>query len=206
MRVNRLPSIIISIILVALMAVQMCAFSVVEPDGTEHFVYITNPETRKDSSTNKYNKLMSIWSKDGKNSEFANMNYPDFYGGMWLGDDGGLEIAVVGLNEQKKKYFSDIIDITDVTFVEAKYSYSAIYLENKRISELMTNPKTEAEKAIGGVGIGKNTIFIMFNCDSMAQAEKYAESITSFDVVVQTGMIISVEEPVECVDVFSEVQ
>lgn len=206
MRVNRLPSIIISIILVALMAVQMCAFSVVEPDGTEHFVYITNPETRKDSSTNKYNKLMSIWSKDGKNSEFANMNYPDFYGGMWLGDDGSLEIAVVGLNEQTKKYFSDIIDITDVTFVEAKCSYSAIYLENKRISELMENPKTEAEKAIGGVGIGKNTIFIMFNCDSMAQAEEYAKSITSFDVVVQTGMIISVEEPVECVDVFSEVQ
>lgn len=60
MRVNRLPSIIISIILVALMAVQMCAFSVVEPDGTEYFAYITNPETRKDSSTNKYNKLMSI--------------------------------------------------------------------------------------------------------------------------------------------------
>lgn len=206
MRVNRLPSIIISIILVALMAVQMCAFSVVEPDGTEYFAYITNPETRKDSSTNKYNKLMSIWSKDGKNSEFANMNYPDFYGGMWLGDDGSLEIAVVGLNEQTKKYFSDIIDITDVTFVEAKCSYSAIYLENKRISELMENPKTEAEKAIGGVGIGKNTIFIMFNCDSMAQAEEYAKSITSFDVVVQTGMIISVEEPVECVDVFSEVQ
>ncbi len=206
MRANRLPSIIISITLVALMAVQMCAFSVVEPDGTEHFVYITNPETRKDSSTNKYNKLMSIWSKDGKNSEFANMNYPDFYGGMWFGDDGGLEIAVVELNELTKKYFSDIIDITDVTFVEAKYSYSAIYLENKRISELMTNPKTEAEKAIGGVGIGKNTIFIMFNCDSIAQAEEYAKSITSFDVVVQTGMIISVEEPVECVDVFSEVQ
>lgn len=206
MRVNRLPSIIISIILVALMAVQMYAFSVVEPDGTEHFVYITNPETRKDSSTNKYNKLMSIWSKDGKSSEFDDMNYPDFYGGMWFGDDGGLEIAVVGLNEQKKKYFSDIIDITDVTFVEAKYSYSAIYLENKRISELMENPKTEAEKAIGGVGIGKNTIFIMFNCDSMAQAEEYAKSITSFDVIVQTGMIISVEEPVECVDVFSEVQ
>ncbi len=206
MRVNRLPSIIISIILVALMAVQMCAFSVVEPDGTEYFVYITNPETRKDSSTNKYNKLMSIWSKDGKSSEFDDMNYPDFYGGMWFGDDGGLEIAVVGLNEQKKKYFSDIIDITDVTFVEAKCSYSAIYLENKRISELMENPKTEAEKAIGGVGIGKNTIFIMFNCDSIAQAEEYAKSITSFDVVVQTGMIISVEEPVECVDVFSEVQ
>lgn len=107
---------------------------------------------------------------------------------------------------RKRSTFSDIIDITDVTFVEAKYSYSAIYLENKRISELMTNPKTEAEKAIGGVGIGKNTIFIMFNCDSIAQAEEYAKSITSFDVVVQTGMIISVEEPVECVDVFSEVQ
>lgn len=195
---------------VAVMTIPTYAFIVEEPDGTEHPATVADPKTKSDFSLNKYCKLLETWSKDGKSFGFEDMKYPDFYGGMWFTDDGGLEIAVVGLDEQTKKYFSDIIDITDVTFVKAKYSYSDIYLENKRISEMMINPKTEAQKAISSVGIGKNTILLTFNCGSIAEAEAYSKSITSFDVQVEAGAvseaepIITVEDPVESNIIFEE--
>lgn len=211
MKVRRLSLLIAAAILFAVViATPIYAFTVVEPDGTEHPAIVTDPKTKLDFSMNKYCKLLSTWSKDGKSYEFEDMIYPDFYGGMWLTDDGGLEIAVVDLDEQTKKYFSDIIDITDVTLVKAKYSYSAIYLENKRISELMMNPETEAQRAISSVGIGKNTILLTFNCGSIAAAEEYAKSITSFDVWIEAGMvteaepIITVEDPVESNIIYEE--
>lgn len=203
---SRLIALIFAIVLILSFALSANAFTLVEPDGTEHLAQ-TDPKTKLDFSENKYNEIMYKWSKDGISTEFEDMNYPDFYGGMRLADDGGLEIAVVGLNDEIKKYFSDIIDLTDVSFVEVSHSYNELVMEKQRISGLMMNPQTDAQRAIGAVGIGEYHVCIWMDCDSMALAEEYVKSITSFDCIIELGSIspaIPVDEPLECIDICCE--
>lgn len=207
MKAKQIQSLIMAIMLALSMALSVHAILVTEPDGTVHGADGASIGEKSHLSYEKYSKLTRTWAKDWTSTEFEDMNYPDFYGGMRLADDGGLEIAVVELNEKIKKYFADIIDLTDVSFVEVSYSYNELVREKQRISDLMLNPQTDAQRAIGGVGIGEYHVCIWMDCNSMSMAEEYVKSFTNFDCTIELGTIspvIPIEEPLECIDICCE--
>lgn len=207
MKTKWLLALITAVMLTAFVVKPIYAVTVIETNSTEQSTYISQPQIKYDSSYYMYTKLIRTWSKDGISTEFEDMNYPDFYGGMLMRAEGGLIIGVVELNEQIEKYFSDIIDTTDVIFVEVPHSYNELVREKDRIVDLMWNPQTDAEKCISSVGFPANRmccIWLCLDCDSMSQAEEYAKSITDFDVVLELGKGIIIEDPMECIDVCCE--
>ncbi len=88
------------------------------------------------ASIEKYEVLMNAWTRDSDQTGIPGADlydYPEFYGGAYLGDDKNLVIQVTNLDGQVKDYFGGIIDLAGVRFEEVTYSYERLEQEQERI-------------------------------------------------------------------------
>ncbi len=147
-----------------------------------------------ESSSEKYDYLLRNWSDDPEWPDDRNANFPDFYGGAYINDEGELVIQVTSLNEEVISYFADLIDLEHVHFSEVKYSLHELFEAQEMINDILTSNDTDASirDSINGTGISieNNTVNVYVSSDSCVEPvstldtySEYANDLCSIDFV-----------------------
>lgn len=147
-----------------------------------------------ESSSEKYDYLLRNWSDDPEWPDDRNANFPDFYGGAYINDEGELVIQVTSLNEEVISYFADLIDLEHVHFSEVKYSLHELFEAQEMINDILTSNDTDASirDSINGTGISieNNTVNVYVSSDScvgpvsiLDTYSEYANDLCSIDFV-----------------------
>lgn len=105
----------------------------------------TTRRIKESDSSLQYEELMDSFEE----TETGELIYPDYYGGSYIDDDGGLVVCIVAANAEEKKYASknikEAINASDFKIKNVKYSYNELeemmeylnrYKQNTRDSEI----------------------------------------------------------------------
>lgn len=104
-------------------------------------------------SSDQYNHLLQVWSKDPNYPSDTDANFPAFYGGAYM-DGPELVIMVTSLDEETIGYFEALIDLEHVQFSLADRSFQELLHTQASINEwLASNPLDETAAHITGTGI-----------------------------------------------------
>ena len=111
---------IISICLAISLIVSCAVFSYADPTQPAPVQKSTIAEEElqriAELSSDKYNHLLQVWSKDPNYPSDTDANFPDFYGGAYVDDNKELVILVTILNDETIDYFGNLIDLEHVRF------------------------------------------------------------------------------------------
>lgn len=141
---------------------------------------ITDKKTRhikESTSSSQCQKLMDSFEK----TETGELIYPDYYGGSYIDDDGGLVVCVVAANAKEKKSVSKSIEETinakDFRIRNVKYSYH----ELEEMMELLNHiPNREVAKNWSGHFLSEsdNAIFVQLKDVSEEQISLFQKEVT----------------------------
>ena len=130
----------------------------------------------KESSS--YNISNSNEDKDnGVNEQVnENINYPEFYAGRYVDENGINVILMCRDNEEDRKQICNLLGITEskTKFKTAKYSYKYLEELQGKISEKMTN-KTFDFITTSSIRDDKNNILIIVTTESEEKLNKLKE-------------------------------
>ena len=163
-----------------------------EMDFREHEISFENQNEKETESNAKYIALLTEWAYDKQNISDTHANFPEFYGGAYINDEANLVILVTNLTDETKDYFGTIIDLENVFFETADYSFATLIAEHDLIREKIVQNADDANisKIISvGISIPKNSIELyVLPPNTSDNAEKYyadvKKSVTTFDKVL----------------------
>ena len=137
-------------------------------------------------SLQKYNNLIKFWCGNTRLADEAVAEYPDFYGGAYLDEKHSLVLLVTSDEDAATAYFSDLIDMENVSVKTVQYNYRTLLAEQARIASLIPTFEGEAIKRITGVGIDVkgNAVALYVETDYANDADllenEVAEKISRF--------------------------
>lgn len=105
-------------------------------------------------SSDKYNHLLQVWSKDPNYPSDIDANFPDFYGGAYVDDNKELVITVTSLDEETIGYFGNLIDLEHVRFSLADHSFQELLDTQESINTLLTSNSLDEKIAASITGTG----------------------------------------------------
>ena len=152
-------------------------------------------------SLQKYNDLIKFWCGNTGLADEAAAEYPDFYGGAYLDEKRSLVLLVTSDEDAAAAYFSDLIDMENVSIKTVKYNYKTLLAEQARIASLIPTYEGEAIKRITGVGIDVkgNAVALYIETDFPGDTERLereiAENISRFERI--TIIVKSMKDSVE---------
>lgn len=122
-------------------------------------------------SSDEYNHLLRVWSKDPNYPSDTDANFPDFYGGSSTGDNNDMVIYVTRLDQDVIDYFGNIIDLNHVQFSRVTNSYQELLHTQEAIDFYIDSCEAkEICSAITGTGISQDNnavnIYISSNAPS----------------------------------------
>lgn len=115
-------------------------------------------------SSDKYNHLLQVWSKDPNYPSDIDANFPDFYSGAYVDDNKELVILVTALNDGTIDYFGNLIDLEHVRFSSANNSFQELlYVQETIENYLASNSLDENSSALitgTGISIKENAVIV----------------------------------------------
>ena len=115
-------------------------------------------------SSDKYNHLLQVWSKDPNYPSDTDANFPDFYGGAYVDDNKELVILVTILNDETIDYFGNLIDLEHVRFSLADNSFQELLYVQETIENCLdSNSLDENSSALitgTGISIKENAVIV----------------------------------------------
>ena len=114
-------------------------------------------EKKQADANCKYNILLDQW-KDAD----RNIVYPDYYGGGYLDDNKGFVINITEPEEKVRTNFECIIPLDNITFKQAKYSYSTLLSKQKELTAKMKEVGEICQAEIIGIGVVSNGNGLLF--------------------------------------------
>ena len=139
----------------------------------------TIQEAKEDNANQKYNLLLKEWSRDKEYVDDAYADFPSFYGGAYIDSNKNLVILLTEINKNNIKYFGELIELTDVVFEEAKYSYTELVKEKDAATEQMMLRREEYNDVVVGVGVSipDNMVNLYIITDNVAKKNLDVEDI-----------------------------
>ena len=138
-------------------------------------------QAKENIANDKYNTLLAKWAYNPNFIDDVNANFPSFYGGAYIDENKELVIQVTKLDDDIRKYFSDMIDVTDTRFEVVKYSFENLKAEKDNIVKKMnSNSKDDLISSISGVGISfmKNSVSLyLYLPENISTADTIDESV-----------------------------
>ena len=106
-------------------------------------------------SSDKYNHLLQVWSKNPNYPSDIDANFPDFYGGAYVDDNKELVILVTTLDDKTINYFGDLIDLEHVRFSLANHSFQELLRTQEAIDHYLASDDLDEKFStlITGTGI-----------------------------------------------------
>ncbi len=87
-----------------------------------------------------YIKLMSSFNPNWEIEEPAADDYPDYFGGAFIGNDNELVVCVVGDTTQYRNTITDIVESDQFRLEACTYSYRDMMLVMDKIDTFLSNP------------------------------------------------------------------
>ncbi|WP_436417368.1 hypothetical protein KCV26_13700 [Petrimonas sulfuriphila] len=105
----------------------------------------TTVEKTEQLSKNLHDKLMSSFSPNWEMEEPAATDYPPYYGGSFIDNDGKFVICVVGNPEQYRPVLASILGTDDFLTEPCTYSYREMMQVMDRIDQFLSNSSVPAD-------------------------------------------------------------
>jgi len=139
---------------------------------------------RESISNEKFNLLLKSWANNNEYYDDQNVDFPEFFGGMYLNANKHLVIQVTSLNDEKRNYFSKIIDLQNVQFEEVNYSIYELKETHKSLTSLLdtnSNDNLISCFTASGLSFKKNSanLYLNTNDDFGAFSTRVKEFLTS---------------------------
>ena len=148
-------------------------------------------------AVDKYNVLLKYWAYDPEHIDDFNANYPYFYGGAYINDNKDLVIQVTSSIDEARKYFSEIIDIENISFENVQFSFADLKEQHKIITDKMGSYDVFVSSISGvGLSIPENSVVLYVNTNERgSEAEEFITSVrknvsdfSNVKVVITSGM------------------
>lgn len=101
-----------------------------------------------DEATLLFEKLMDSFSVDWRDDEPSPEVYPDYFGGVFIGNDNMLVVAIVGEEGKYRKDISKILESDNFRTESCTYSYREMMEVMNEIDIFLTNPGITEEHPI----------------------------------------------------------
>lgn len=120
----------------------------------------------------KYNQLLVEWAYDKKYPNDIYADFPDFFGGAYVGNHGNLVIMLTRQDEEIEAYFAELIGLDNVVFETAEYSFETLIAQTDAAAASIQDVNAKYHGAVSSVGtsIADNAINVYIN---MTVVEKY---------------------------------
>lgn len=130
-------------------------------------------QDKENIAIQKYNLLLKEWAYNPLNVDDINANFPDYYGGAYINEDKKLVINTTELNDNVLSEIGNIIDLTDVEFVEVEYSFEQLKEEQMNIVNRLSSDVSicSADEYIEGIGISVKNNSVYVQADTSSQEE-----------------------------------
>lgn len=137
-------------------------------DGTVR----TYPQGDPNIAMDKYNQLLVEWAFDKNYPNDMYADFPDYFGGAYIGAHGNLVIMLTRQDKQIEDYFDELIGLDNVVFEHTTYPFETLVAESDSATAKIVEVNDEYHGAISSVGISipDNAINIYIN---MHVVEKY---------------------------------
>ena len=114
------------------------------------------------TASDKYDRLLQVWSDTSLYSNDSGIEYPSFYGGSKVDSNNDMVIYVTSLDENIIDYFENLISLDHVRFSEVTYSVQELFDVQNAINDyVLSGEKRRIDtSAIVGTGISfeKNAV------------------------------------------------
>lgn len=104
-----------------------------ELEGTELFNH------NESESMEMYAKLMSSFNPNWEIEEPASEEYPEYFGGAFIDNDGKFVVCITGDTTQYRKEVAQILDNNDFLVESCEYSYREMMQVMDKIDEFLSN-------------------------------------------------------------------
>ena len=129
-------------------------------------------------SVDKYRALKEFWAHGNVFATEEQIDYPDYFGGVYLNEEKNLVICLKEINDNIKDEFAKIISLDNVTFELVKYSYKELNEEKDRIVKTcMTNKDNPLHSVVSGVGLAFHLNSVNLYLDLDEQEAKIANKV-----------------------------
>ena len=123
------------------------------------------PEGDPNIAGEKYNQLLMEWAYDKNYPNDVYADFPEFYGGAYIGDHGNLVILLTKQDKETTAYFENLIGLENVVFETVKFSYQTLVAESDAAVATREDVNAQYYGAISSLGISvpDNAINIYIN-------------------------------------------
>lgn len=140
---QNIPAIVI--LAVVLLTGAACNRQAKEAAGSIQQLSKTTIEKTEQLSKNLHDKLMSSFSPNWEMEEPAATDYPPYYGGSFIDNDGKFVICVVENPEQYRPVLASILETDDFLTEPCTYSYREMMQVMDRLDQFLSNSSVSAD-------------------------------------------------------------
>lgn len=114
--------------------------------GVAHASVLSENEVRngveflenQDASNDAYNRLLAQFGTQPMGKNAGRQQYPEYYAGAYIGEDGNLVVLTKGANIQEVNALADACNNNSVIFATATYSYNELITVMETFSDRAT--------------------------------------------------------------------
>ena len=130
-------------------------------DGTVR----TYPQGDPNIAMDKYNQLLVEWAFDKNYPNDIYADFPDFFGGAYIGAHGNLVIMLTHQDKQIEDYFDKLIGLDNVVFEKTTHSFETLVSESDAAAGRIAEVNSAYHGAVSSVGISipDNAINVYIN-------------------------------------------
>lgn len=147
---------------------------------------VSYPQGDPNIANEKYNTLLVHWAFDKNFPNDVYADFPEFYGGAYIGTHGNLVILLTERNDDTIGYFEELIGLDNVVFEEAEYSYGMLVEEKDAAVAAIAGVNERYHRAVSSVGISvpDNAINLYLNMTVVEEhdldIQQICAALTSF--------------------------
>ena len=150
----------------------------------------TTAQTPEEKSTGLHDKLMSSFNPNWENEEPAPTDYPEYYGGSFIDNDGKFVVCVVGNPAQHRSKIAAILETDDFLTETCTYSYREMMDVMDKIDAFLSNSSIPADHpflsrfAGAGADVFENRVVVQLTEMNDAVIQAFKKDISNSPAVM----------------------
>lgn len=164
-----------------------------ETAGSARQPAMATVEKTEQRSRDLHDKLMSSFNPDWETEEPAPTDYPPYYGGSFIDNDGKFVICVVGNPEQHRPALASILGTDDFLTESCTYSYREMMQVMDRLDRFLSDSSVPADHpfltrfAGAGADVFENRVVVQLT-------ELNDDAIQSFKKDISNSPVVKFEK------------
>lgn len=181
------------ILAVVLLSGTACNRQAKEANGSVQQPSKATVEKTEQLSRDLHDKLMSSFNPDWEMEEPAATDYPPYYGGSFIDNDGKFVICVVGNPEQYRPVLASILGTDDFLAESCTYSYREMMQVMDRLDRFLSDSSVPADHpfltrfAGAGADVFENRVVVQLT-------ELNDDAIQSFKKDISNSPVVKFEK------------